>query len=290
MSSQELPQPDVTLHQLVFRRLFTDMVSLPEEDVDLTLASLYIAGEEYPDLDVDACLDALDAIASRTKAVLPNDATLSERFVALGKHLSGGEGFHGDSQAGRDHRNGYLNQVLERRRGSSIALCVLYKVVASRCGIVLEGVGLPGHFILRHAAGGDILYLDPFNNGVLMTRADCEASVRERYQGRVPFKEEFLLPYDKKQMLVRLLTFIKVAYFEGKDYAKSLAASDRIAIIDPGLSVNIRERARLNYLMGKYREAIRSLELYLRLFPKADDRAKAEEEIQALWGLIAAVG
>jgi len=292
MSSPNPPQPNVLLQQRVFRRLFTDMVRGPEEDVDIALSALYIAGEEYPNLDIDACISALDAIAGRAASALPlaQDASPTSRLATLGRHLSSAEGFHGDADPLQDPRNSYLNQVLERKKGSYIALCVLYKAVAAPCGIILEGIGLPGHFILGHIACGETLYVDPFNNGTLMTHADIEASVHSRYQGRIPFKEEFLLPYDKKQMLVRLLTSLKVAYFESKDYAKALAAADRIAIIDPNLNVNIRERARLNYLMGRYREAIQSLELYLKLFPDTDDREKAQQEIQAIWALISTLG
>ncbi|MBI4312368.1 MAG: transglutaminase family protein [Chloroflexi bacterium] len=274
----------------MFRRLFTELVRGPEEDVDLALAALYIAGEERPDLDVDACLATLDAIAGRVAPALLQDAPPVERLAALGRRLSQSEGFTGDSEGRADPRNCYLDQVLERKRGNHISLCILYKVIAAKCGIVLDGVGLPGHFILSYAAGSLAVYLDPFNGGGLMTRADCEESVRSRYEGGAPFKEEFLFPYDKKQMLVRLLTGLKVAYFESKEYAKALSASDRIAIIDPALSVNIRERARLYYLMGQYREAIRGLELYLKLFPEAEDKEKAEEEIKALWALIATLG
>jgi regulator of sirC expression with transglutaminase-like and TPR domain len=280
----------MTLQQRVFRRLFTEMVRGPEEDVDLALAALYIAGEERPELDVDACTEAIDALAERVAEALPQDASPRERVAALGRHLAQAEGFQGSTETPREPRNDYLDQVLERKQGTHIALCILYKAVAARCGLVLEGIGLPGHFILHHVAQGEVLYLDPGSGGRLMTRADCEESVRNRYQGCVPFREEFLFPYDKKQMLVRLLTSLKVAYFETREYAKALAAADRTAIIDPNLPVNIRERARLYYLLGQYREAIRSLELYLKLFPEADDKEKAEGEIQALWALIATLG
>ncbi|MBI4197845.1 MAG: tetratricopeptide repeat protein [Chloroflexi bacterium] len=278
------------LQQRVFRRLFTEMVRGPDEDVDLALAALYIAGEERPELDVDACMAAIDVLAKRTAEALPQGASPQERLAALGRHLAQAEGFHGVTETPVEPRNDYLDQVLEGKRGTGIALCILYKAVAARCGLVLEGIGLPGHFILRHAVPGEVLYLDPLGRGRLMTHTECEESVRSRYQGRVPFREEFLFPYDKKQMLVRLLTSLKVAYFETREYSKALAAADRIAIIDPNLSVNIRERARLYYLLGRYREAIRSLELYLKLFPEADDKEKAEGEIQALWSLIATLG
>ncbi|MBI4203135.1 MAG: transglutaminase family protein [Chloroflexi bacterium] len=277
------------LEQRVFRRLFTEMVSPPEQEVDLTRAALYIAGEERPRLDVDACLETLDELGYRVKEAVPWKGSPREQLEAFGQYLSSVEGFIGDPEDNLGEGHNYLDQVLESKWGSDISLSILYKVIGSRCGLLLEGIGLPGHFILSHRARGETQYLDPYHHGRLMTREDCEASVRERYKGQVPFKEEFLLPYDKKQMLVRLLTSMKVSYFQSKDYVRALAASDRIAIIDPNLSVNVRERARLFYLMGQYREAIRGLELYLKLFPDADDKAKAQAEMQALWSLMSSL-
>ena len=122
-----------------------------------------------------------------------------------------------------------------------------------------------------------------------MSRGDCEELVRNMYQGQVVFREEFLHPYNDKQILVRLLTTLKVCYFESREYAKSLAATDRIAIIDPTLHVNIRERARLLYLMGRYRDAIRGLELYLKIFPDSDDEEEIKTQIHSLWSLVASL-
>ncbi|MBI4339427.1 MAG: transglutaminase family protein [Chloroflexi bacterium] len=277
------------LQQRVFRRLFTEQVRGPEEEVDLALAALYVAGEEYPELDVDACIGALDSLGQRASEAFPQEGDVRERLEALGRHLSTTEGFTGDTDAYDDPRNSYLNDVLDRKKGVPISLSILYKEVAARCGLPLEGIGLPGHFILACPGQAEAVFLDPFHGGRLLSRADCEELVHTRYQGRVPFREEYLYPYDKKQMLVRLLTNLKRIYFEAKDYPRALSAADRIAIIDPNLDVNIRERARLHYLMGQYREAIRSLELYLKLFPRADDKEKVQGEIAALWSLIASL-
>lgn len=271
----------------VFRRLFTEAVRGPEEDVDLTLACLYIAGEEYPEIDVDRYAGEIDGIAARVADNLPGDATIRSWLGEMGHYLSHVEGFHGDPEGRSDPRTGYLNEVIDRKVGIPISLSVLYKEVAARNGVLLEGVGLPGRFILRCRSGEGDVFIDPWDNGSLLTRADCEELVRRRYQGSVPFREEYLYPFDKKQVLVRLLTSLKVAYFESREHARSLAAADRIAIVDPSLDVNIRERGRLHYLLGHYREAIRSLELYLRLFPEASDKEDIENQIRGLWTLIA---
>ena len=52
------------------RQQLTDMVARPEEDLDLARASLLVAREEYPDLDVESYLGRLDGLASTLRGRL----------------------------------------------------------------------------------------------------------------------------------------------------------------------------------------------------------------------------
>lgn len=273
----------------VFRRLFTEIVQASSGNLDLASASLYIAGEEYPTLAVEKYLAYLDSTANVTRRAIPKSATATKQLTALSTHLAKIEGFQGSAEEKPDPRTVYLNEVIDRKLGLPISLSILYKEVAARNGIFLEGIGLPGRFILKYANSPEEIFVDPANDGAVMSRGDCEELVRNMYQGQVVFREEFLHPYNDKQILVRLLTTLKVCYFESREYAKSLAATDRIAIIDPTLHVNIRERARLLYLMGRYRDAIRGLELYLKIFPDSDDEEEIKTQIHSLWSLVASL-
>ena len=48
-----------------FRALFSQLVQKPEEDLELDRAALYLAGEEYPEIDVPSHLAQLDAFAAQ---------------------------------------------------------------------------------------------------------------------------------------------------------------------------------------------------------------------------------
>ena len=61
-------------------------------------------------------------------------------------------GVRGDLQTYDDPRNSYLDQVLDRRLGIPISISVLLMEIGRRCGVPLEGVGMPGHFLLRDPA------------------------------------------------------------------------------------------------------------------------------------------
>ena len=65
--------------------------------------------------------------------------------------------------------NSYLPAVLATRRGSPILLCLIYKAVAEQLELPVEGLALPGHFVVRVGTGRDAMIIDPFFFGTLRT-------------------------------------------------------------------------------------------------------------------------
>src|SRR5207249_4834592 len=80
-------------------------------------------------------------------------------------HLFGTCGFRGNTQDYYDPRNSFLNDVLDRRTGIPISLSVVFIEVTRRLGLPVEGVGFPGHFLVRVAGRRGPILLDPFFGG-----------------------------------------------------------------------------------------------------------------------------
>ena len=51
------------------RRQLIDMVARPEDEVDLARASLLVACDEYPQLEVDLYLQRLDTMAATVRVI-----------------------------------------------------------------------------------------------------------------------------------------------------------------------------------------------------------------------------
>jgi len=76
--------------------------------------------------------------------------------------------FRGNIREYDDPRNSLMDRVLERRLGLPISLCVLAIHLAERCGVELEGVSFPGHFLIGLGLGEgnyDPYVWDPFRGG-----------------------------------------------------------------------------------------------------------------------------
>ena len=271
----------------MFRQLLSDMVNREEEDISLSEAALYIAGDEYPDLDMQVYIRGLDEMAQEARNRLEGIEDRGEALRRLSEYLFLELGFGGNAEDYYDPQNSYLNRVMDRKLGIPITLSIVYMEVARRLGLVLEGIGLPGHFILRHGPPEWELFVDPFNGGELLSRADCEGLVQATFHGQAEFSDDFLLPCTKKTILVRVLSNLRNVYSQREEYRKALAATERIAIVQPGVARTFRDKAALHLRLGEHRRAAESLQTYLDTSPTADDAERVRNQIRALWQDIA---
>src|SRR5207253_2280148 len=84
--------------------------------------------------------------------------------------------------------NSYLPEVLRTRRGLPITLVLIYKCVAERIGLEVQGINSPGHFLAAVRRGernknaekrGGWMYVDPFYGGELLNRDDVCRRIAE---------------------------------------------------------------------------------------------------------------
>jgi hypothetical protein len=156
---------------------------LEREPVPLDEAALALAEEEYPSLDVEEYLVRLDELAGR--ALARAGVAPASRLAALRHVLHEEEGLRGNEKDYYDPRNSFLNDVLDRRLGIPISLSVVWIEVARRAGVVLEGIGFPGHFLARYASpSGQEVYVDAFHGGEMLSVDECVARYRARTGGR----------------------------------------------------------------------------------------------------------
>lgn len=202
---------------------FRELARTPNGRVDLGRAALEVARVEHADLDVDGEVARLEALAARVRAT-PARGTQAG-LEHLVRFLFEEEGFRGNDKEYYDPRNSCLNDVLDRRLGIPITLSVLTMEVGRRVGVDIDGVGLPGHFIVGARVGARRVFLDPFNGGTVLTPEGAEA-VAARAVGRpVKLEEAHWAPCSKHQIVVRMLRNLKGIYAKREDWSARSAWS-----------------------------------------------------------------
>jgi regulator of sirC expression with transglutaminase-like and TPR domain len=245
---------------------------IDEHQISLARAALTIARMEYPDLDADEYLSRLDWYASRVDQMLPELPEIPQVIAALNYVLFQEEEFHGNTDDYYDPRNSFLNDVLDRKLGIPISLAIIYIEVAQRIGFPLFGVGMPGHFLLKHYdTTGNETFIDPFNRGDILSRADCQSRLDEIYSGQMPLQPEYLHTVTRRQLLTRVLNNLRSIYMERRDFRRALVIVDLVLAIHPRSAEDMKQRAMLRYSMEQLRGAAEDLETYARMAPDASD-------------------
>lgn len=254
----------------------------PEAEIDLAEAALLIASDEYPDLDVTRYLGRLDDMGVALRARLADEPRPERAVMALNRYLFQEEGFHGNVQEYYDPRNSYLNEVIDRRIGIPITLSTVYMEVARRAGMSVEGVGLPGHFVVRVVSGDHGLIVDPFHGGVLLTEADCQERLDRIFAGRVKMEPGMLLPCGRREILGRMLRNLKAIFMRKEDYPRALRAADLLLLVHPDSAEDLRDRGLLYAALDCYGLALRDLEGYLAQNPDTPEAIELSGRVAAL--------
>jgi regulator of sirC expression with transglutaminase-like and TPR domain len=253
---------------------FAALVSeeMDEHQISLARAALTIARTEYPDLDADEYLQRLDWYAARVQRMLPDLPETTQIIAALNYVLFIEEEFRGNDVDYYDPRNSFLNDVLDRKLGIPITLAIVYMEVAQRIGFPLFGVGMPGHFLLKHYdVAGNETFIDPFHRGDILTRADCQTRLDEIYSGQMPLQPEFLHTVTRRQLLTRVLANLRNIYMDRRDFRSALVVVDLVLALHPRSAEDMKQRAMLRYSLNQLRGAAEDLETYARMAPDASD-------------------
>ncbi|TMG75060.1 MAG: tetratricopeptide repeat protein [Betaproteobacteria bacterium] len=258
---------------------FAELMSRDDARIDLAQACLMIAQDAYPELPVERYLGDLERMAMRLRARLPQSGGAEERVARLNEFLYAELGFRGNTDDYYDPRNSYLNEVMDRRIGIPISLAILYMVLGRRVGLPLEGVSFPGHFLVRLRLRAGVLVLDPFAAGAPQSEAD----LRERLArvippgvaGDVPVSElpldQFLEAASHHQILARVLRNLKAIYRDNHQPERLLAVLNRMVIVAPDATAELRDRGIVYHRLECYRAALKDLSDYIEREPNAAD-------------------
>jgi len=267
--------------------------TLVADDASLSLveAAASIAHDEFPQLDTQAVLAEIDALADRLKRRFPVDAVPVQRLRWLNRFFFQELGFAGNVNDYYDPRNSYLHQVLETRRGIPITLAILYTELATQIGLTARGVSFPGHFLvkLRMHTGqqhGEVV-IDPFT-GQSLSREELDELLAPYKRSRglqgdfdVPMGL-FLQSATPREIVSRMLRNLKEIHRSAQNWTRLLPVTQRLVVLLPQAWEERRDRGLVYAELGQLEAAAQDLALYLEQASDAPDRAQIAQRLAAL--------
>jgi regulator of sirC expression with transglutaminase-like and TPR domain len=101
--------------------------------------------------------------------------------------------------------NSYLSAVVTSKHGIPITLSLIYKAVAERLGLIVEGVLSRGHFLVRVWDGRGWLIIDPCRSGRVLTVAEACQLIGSLMGERLESDKRHLPVATHRQWLTRIL-------------------------------------------------------------------------------------
>ena len=233
-----------------------------DHEVDLFGAAMVIARLGDPEADSHATASRLDVMAEEARAYAGERADDHALAHAVEYQLFSVCGFRGNTEDYADPRNSYLDHVVARRIGIPITLSLVYMEVAQRVGLLCDGIGFPGHFIVRYGGVDDPTYVDPFQQGARIDRQELLARLRTHQIGSAT-PESFLAAVTRRQILQRVLNNLHMSFRERRDLQRWLDVVELQHRLEPWNAILIGERGMLHYRLGNLDAAMQDLEAYV---------------------------
>ena len=261
---------------------FRETVAGPIHGVGLARAALLVARAEYEDLDIEAYERQLQDFGERLEARIHPSLEVRAQLQEAHRLLFAELGFHGNEREYSDPRNLLLNDVIDRRTGIPVSLAIVYIEVCRRAGIVVHGVGLPGHVITRVDTPDGPLLIDPFHRGRELSEDECRRLVRAVYGQGTPFREHFLDAVTPRQLIQRLIHNLKAGYLQRGDEQRAERMIELLLALYPWDLDELRDRGMLRERVGDYALALNDLEQYVRYRAGARDIQTVSEAVRSL--------
>ncbi len=179
------------------------------EELDIEEGAWLLSQTQYPDINVAAYQALFDSYAGDLRERIDFGATPESILATINQYLFADLGFLGNESNYYDPDNSYLNRVVDRRTGNPISLCLIYLFIARRLRLPIVGIGMPGHFLIRFQSSTGEVFIDAFNRGKLLSKADCIKYLLHTSHG---FQEGYLSPVSPRRVLLRVCSNLHQIY------------------------------------------------------------------------------
>ena len=268
---------DAVHRKSIEKAMLSELDREDEAEIDLVKAALLVSKLDNPELEVDSYLEEVERLGEGAREAVGEAGEDAQKLRALSKFLFETNGFHGSRSAYYSRSNSYLNEVIDDREGIPITLSVLYIELAGRLGIAgVHGLGLPGHFIVRHDGDDDAKqHIDPFGGGAFISLAEAS-----KLAGLIPALGESADQYEissKREIISRMLNNLKGIAIDEKEPEVALRYVELLVAINPEDPTERLSRALLNAQSDRQQQAIPDLEWIIERQPQGIDIDRLSE-------------
>jgi regulator of sirC expression with transglutaminase-like and TPR domain len=218
------------IHMIQKESLKRDLVKWSnDKSHDLLLGYMLVSRFQYPDLSQENIIKKVGQISQDVWLELNSNLTGLEKVKVINHILYDINHFSGSVSNMTSPENYYINNLLDNKKGSPLALGLLYIIIAQSLKVHIRGVDLPRHFVLAYLDKptpieedptiDDVLfYINPFNKGAVFTKNEISLFIK---QLKLEPKKAYYLPCDNPTIIRRLMNELIFIYEQSGNLQKA---------------------------------------------------------------------
>ena len=224
------------IHDMQFNALLHRLQEWKEEGgTDLMKGMWLVNSYMYPDVDFAAISKSMDQLYFEAWTHMKDDMHPYDQVKSLNNVLFREQKFSANTKNFHSPANSMLHLALETKRGNPLTLCVIYMVIAQRLGFPVYGVNLPNLFILTYKMDGVQFYINVYNKGLILSKADIDNYILQLNLNPVDI---FYEPTSNLEIIKRALRNLAFSFEKMKDLEKATEVTKLLTAItddDPAI-------------------------------------------------------
>ncbi|MER2996087.1 transglutaminase-like domain-containing protein [Pontibacter populi] len=224
------------IHDMQFNVVLHRLQEWKEEGATDLLKGMWLVNSYmYPDVDFAAISKTMDQLYFDAWTHMKDEMHPYDQVKSLNNVLFREQKFSANTKNFHSPANSMLHLALETKRGNPLTLCVIYMVIAQRLGFPVYGVNLPNLFILTYKMDGVQFYINVYNKGLILSKADIDNYILQLNLNPVDI---FYEPTSNLEIIKRALRNLAFSFEKMKDLEKATEVTKLLTAItddDPAI-------------------------------------------------------
>ncbi|MEZ4773151.1 MAG: transglutaminase family protein [Bacteroidia bacterium] len=171
----------------------------------------------FPEIRLEDYKNFINRLVNKTWLELRSGMNTVDKLRIVNRMMFDREKYKADRKNPYDPENYLINRVLMDKNGGPISLCLLYMIICNELDLPVQGVILPGYFVLTVPGHEDELYIDVFNRGTFFTYKDLTRYLKDL---NVTNHEQYYRASSPVQILNEMIQTLIVCFQKKKNQEK----------------------------------------------------------------------
>jgi len=205
----------------------------------------------------------------------------ADKLTVLLDHVYQTEGYKGDWKTFYKIENCFISNVLIRHQGISITLGILLLQFLKANGFDAYGVCFSRDLIIKVHCENEFIYIDPFT-GDIQNLNQLEAKMHGLLGNYIKLNDEMLSVDSHERVIKNLISLMKVAYLQSKQFELALVCCDLLLRIEPDNTYERRERGCLFQELNCVDLAVKDFQIFIDKHPNDPTVSIIEKQIRKM--------